>query len=343
MKVCMFKKIIFFTATLCVACSTDESIIEDYQGIEALVSIPDNFPDFVDDVNNPLTEEGVLLGEKLFFDKRLSGTNKVACATCHLPERSFSDGVALSTNGVSAKKLLRNSPALINLAWANNGLFWDGGSKNLESQAFAPLAHQDEMFQDLEELVQELNYDKNYTTLFYEAFNEPINQTNIVKAIAQYERTLIFSNSKYDKYIRNEGEVVFTHQELKGLNLATQHCFSCHVTPLFTDHQYHNNGIDDDFNDNSHDGMFQGRYRVSFDEKDIGAYRTPTLRNIDLTAPYMHDGRFTTLKEVVNHYSSNIKNSSSLANELLLTNSGFKFTNEEKEALISFLKTLTNQ
>nr|WP_315158293.1 cytochrome-c peroxidase [uncultured Flavobacterium sp.] len=164
--------IVIGLAFLSFSCSdTDDS----YQETLPLVTVPDNFPDFIDSKTNPLTEEGITLGKKLFFDKRLSGNNEVSCATCHQQNLSFSDGFALTKQGISGKILERNSPALINLAWANNGLFWDGGSTNLESQAFAPLAHQDEMHQNLTELIEELNVDANYPRLFNKAFGKEIN------------------------------------------------------------------------------------------------------------------------------------------------------------------------
>lgn len=325
------------------SCTQDDLEIED-QEIEPtplLVSIPDYFPPYVDSEINPITEEGVKLGEKLFFDKRLSGNNEVACATCHLPELAFSDGVALASHGISGKKLLRNAPALINLAWANNGLFWDGGSKNLESQVLAPLAHEDEMFQDLSLLIEELNQDEEYLDLFSLVFNDDINQTNIMWAIAQFERSLISSNSKYDAYLKGEKEL--TEKEYEGLALAENLCFSCHDTALLTDHNYHNNGIDEDFSDTSHEGIYQGRYRVTFDENDLGKFKTPTLRNVALTAPYMHDGRFETLEEVINHYSDGVKNSSTLDVQLKPNNTlGFSLSISEKENLLAFLKTLTD-
>jgi cytochrome c peroxidase len=316
---------------------------DQYQEVVPLVTVPDNFPAFIDSETNPLTEEGIALGKKLFFDKRLSGSNKVSCATCHQQNLAFSDGSALTTQGISGKALERNSPALINLAWANNGLFWDGGSTNLESQAFAPLAHEDEMHQNLEELILELNADANYPRLFNNAFGRAINQADIVKAIAQFERTLISANSRYDKYIRNESGGILNEEELKGLQLAEQFCFSCHSTPLLTDNLYHNNGIDTDFTDDTELMMKKGRFRITDNIQDLGKFRTPTLRNIEKTAPYMHDGRFSTLERVIEHYSNGILESATLDSNLHQKGKlGFSFSDTEKQQLIAFLKTLTD-
>lgn len=327
-------------AFLSFSCSDTDDI---YQEALPLVVIPDNFPDFIDSKTNPLSEDGIALGKKLFFDKRLSGNNQVSCATCHQQSLAFSDGFALSKQGISGNALERNSPAIINLAWANNGLFWDGGSTNLESQAFAPLAHQDEMSQNLTELIEELNADADYPRLFNNAFGKDINQADIVKAIAQFERTLISGNSKYDKYIRKESGGNLNEEELKGLELARKNCFSCHATPLLTDNLYHNNGIDADFSNTNHEGLFQGRYRVTNNSADLGKYKTPTLRNIEKTAPYMHDGRFKSLERVLEHYNSGVLASSTL-DPLLIQNGslGFKLSETEKEQLIAFLKTLTD-
>ncbi|WP_237732265.1 cytochrome-c peroxidase [Flavobacterium sp. UGB4466] len=316
---------------------------DSYQELQPLVTIPANFPEFIDSKTNPLSADGIALGKKLFFDKRLSGNNQISCATCHQQNLAFSDGFALTNNGISGKKLERNSPALMNLAWATNGLFWDGGSTNLESQAFAPLAHEDEMHQNLGELIEELNEDAHYPAMFQKAFGKAINQADIVKAIAQFERTMISGNSRYDKYVRGETGGHLDENELKGLQLAEQFCFSCHKTPLLTDNLYHNNGIDSNFTDDTELMIKKGRARVTNLADDLGKFKTPTLRNVEKTGPYMHDGRFATLDEVLNHYSEGVKDSPSL-DVILKQNGKFGITLSEtdKKQIIAFLKTLTD-
>ncbi|MDQ5928266.1 MAG: cytochrome c peroxidase, partial [Bacteroidota bacterium] len=211
------------------------------------------------------------------------------------------------------------------------------------SQAFAPLAHEDEMRQNLSELIEELNADSNYSSLFNKAFGKPINQAEIVKAIAQFERTLISANSKYDKYIRKESGGTLDSDELKGLELAEKMCFSCHTTPLLTDNLYHNNGIDNDFADNTDLMIKKGRFRITNNHQDIGKFKTPTLRNIQKTAPYMHDGRFATLEKVLDHYSNGVLASSTLDSNLKQNGTlGFSLSETEKKQLIAFLKTLTD-
>ena len=308
------------------------------------LEIPAHFPALVYMESNPLTEEGVLLGKKLFFDKGLSANGKVSCAGCHAPTLAFSDGVSIPRNGVSGKLLERHSPALFNMAWMGNGLFWDGGSKNLESQAFGPLTHADEMGMDMNELEHRLIADEAYAALFESAFADGVLAQNVGKALAQFERTLISANSKYDQSLNSSTGVVLSESELKGLTLVRKHCVSCHEGELFTDNKFHNNGIDDDFSDKSHEMVLLGRYRISHDENDIGAFKTPSLRNSMITAPYMHDGRFTTMDEVLDHYSTGVA-AVSTTSRLVFQNegkAGIPLSKDEKSAIKDFLNALTD-
>lgn len=305
-----------------------------------LIRIPSNFPQPGLNPDNPVTAEGVALGKLLFYDKRLSGNNQVSCATCHAPALSFSDGVSLTIAGVSGTPLLRHSPALINLAWATSGLFWDGGSANLESQAVSPLRAEDEMNQDLIALTGELEAVPDYVARFRDVFRDDIRPGYVMMALAQFQRTLVSADSRYDRFVRGETGGHLTDLELEGLALARKNCQTCHNTDLFTDFGYHNNGLDSDFPAEPHEGLYTGRFRISYDPKDMGAYKTPTLRNTTLTAPYMHDGRFASLQEVIDHYSEGIRLSESLSP--LVPAGGFRFTEQEKAALLAFLDTLTD-
>lgn len=301
--------------------------------------VPVHFPQPVLDTDNPMTEAGIALGRMLFYDVRLSGNNQVSCASCHRQSLAFSDGTPLTRAGVSGTPLLRHSPALINMAWATNGLFWDGGSTNLESQAFGPLTAHDEMAQNLEELMAELNAVPEYVNRFRMVFNDEIKSQYVAKALAQFQRTLISANSRYDQYKTQKGGTL-SSLELKGMSLVAQKCQGCHSGELFTDNGYHNNGIDAEFTDREHDGLYLGRYRVTYIPSDLGNYKTPTLRNSALTAPYMHDGRFATLEDVIDHYSDGIRYSNTL--DPLLPAGGMKLSGTEKEAIVAFLKTLTD-
>ncbi|MCF2443504.1 cytochrome-c peroxidase [Dyadobacter sp. CY345] len=336
------KKNLLYTVGLSLvltACGKEESV--DPEPLNFQFVVPDNFPQPVWDTENPMTRNGIELGRMLFYDVRLSGNNKISCASCHDQKLAFSDGKALSSNGVSGTVLHRHTPALINLAWANNGLFWDGGSTNLESQAFGPLTAADEMQQDLFELVDELNNVPEYVKQFDLVFEDKISSQNIVKALAQFQRTLVSSNSRYDKFRRNEPGGDLSPTELHGLELVRQKCQSCHAGELFTDNSFHNNGIDADFDNDQYEGLFQGRFRVSYNPADLGSFKTPTLRNVALTAPYMHDGRFTNLEDVIDHYSQKILVSPTLDKQI--PNNGFQFSVVEKEAIMAFLKTLTDE
>lgn len=306
-----------------------------------LIRVPANFPAPTLNPDNPMSREGVALGRLLFYDKRLSGNRQVSCATCHDPAKSFSDGIALTSAGVAGTPLLRHSPALINLAWANTGLFWDGGSTNLESQAIAPLLAEDEMHLDLIEMVNRLEADPDYVARFRSVFNDGVRPGYVMMALAQFQRTLVSADSRYDHYVRGEAGGHLSSQEQRGLELVSKNCQTCHSTDLFTDFQFHNNGLDAEFPEAPHDGVYTGRYRISYDRKDLGAYKTPTLRNLTLTAPYMHDGRFATLEQVIEHYSGNIRQSASLSDKIPAR--GFGFTSQEKEDILAFLKTLTDE
>ena len=293
--------------------------------------------DFPQPERNPMSKEGVMLGKRLFFDPKLSSNGKVSCASCHLPSKAFTDGVALGKNGVSGKALHRNSPPIFNLAWHTTGLFWDGGANDLESLNFGPLTHPDEIAADLEEILAYLIQDKTYPELFAQAFpKDPIQSATISRAISQYTRTLISQTSKYDDW--KKGKATLSSLELQGYNLYQNHCSSCHQEGLFTDLDYHNNGLDMTYPDPLVlEGLFLGRFRISYDSLDLGAYKTPSLRNITLTAPYMHDGRFGRLEEVFDHYQSGIQVNNSLAPQL---KEGINLSSDEKKALLAFLKTL---
>ena len=320
------------------ACSKKESVDPEPQIFQ--FAVPANFPQPVFDTENPFTKEGIELGRMLFYDVRLSGNNKISCASCHDQKLAFSDGKGLGDTGVSGTVLHRHAPALINLAWANNGLFWDGGATNLESQAFGPLTATDEMHQDLFELVGELNAGPEYVKQFDLVFKDQISSQNIVKALAQFQRTLVSANSRYDKFKRNEAGGNLSAMELQGLELVRRKCQGCHAGELFTDNSFHNNGIDADFSNNQYEGLFQGRFRISYNPADLGSFKTPTLRNVALTAPYMHDGRFAKLEDVIDHYSDKIKVSPTL--DKGIPTDGFQFSSDEKRAILAFLKTLTD-
>lgn len=325
-------------------CNKEEAI-PSVQSVHPIkLVIPSNFPQVSENINNPLTSEGVALGRLLFFETRLSGNNSISCSSCHRPELAFSDAVAQTNVGATGIPLPRNSPALINLAWAGNGLLWDGAAISLETQAPLPITDLHEMNQKIPELEAELKQVPDYVSRFRTVFNDEIKIELIANALAQFQRTLISGNSKYDQFIRKENGITLTQVEQDGLLLFKAKCSSCHAGELFTDHGFHNNGIDGSFSNQTLNGVFLGRNRITNDLSDLGKFKTPTLRNVNLTEPYMHDGRFITLEQVLDHYSTGVKSSPTL-DPLLIQNNGklgVNLSNEDKIAIIAFLKTLND-
>lgn len=311
--------------------------------VDLLLQIPSHFPTLPQVSFNPTDKKAIILGRKLFFDVNLSSNNRISCASCHMPQKAFTDGVALTNIGVSGASLHRNSMPLFNLAWNTTGLFWDGGATNLESLSIGPLTHPDEMAENILSLPLELSQDQEYVTLFAEAYpeeNGSITIQKILKALAQYMRVLISARSRYDLSILYPNVQVFNDLERKGLQIFDKKCNSCHDRSkhLFTDNQFHNNGLDNHFS-TAHEMVAMGRYRITFKQEDIGKFKTPSLRNLSYTAPYMHDGRFATLQEVLNHYKSGVKDYPTLAPQL----KSISLTDEEIQALIAFLKTLDDE
>ncbi|QHV96782.1 cytochrome-c peroxidase [Spirosoma endbachense] len=296
--------------------------------------------------NNPLTQEGVYLGRLLFYEPRLSKTNTISCGSCHQQNRAFTDGRALSI-GVSGKPTSRNSMSLANLLWVRQ-FFWDGRAASLEDQARIPLAHTDEMGMAPEEAAKALQQTTFYPALFRRVFgSDTITDARISKAIAQFERTLISANSRYDQY--QQGHYTLTEAEQNGLRLFSSapvskrsirggNCAHCHGGPKLYQELFHNNGLDQVAPD-------AGRQAITGLALDQGRFRVPTLRNIALTAPYMHDGRLATLEAVIDHYSDHIQSSPSLSRELMADSdktTGFHFTSKEKSDLLAFLHLLTD-
>ena len=300
--------------------------------------------------DNPLTEEGVLLGRRLFYEKKLSGDNTISCGSCHQQKLAFTDGKALST-GINGQSTTRSSMSLMNLAW-NKTFNWAGEANSLEAQARIPIENPLEMHQNLDEAVRELQNTGTYPGLFQKAFGTgTITSDLMLKALAQFTRSLVSSNSRYDQY--RAGQANLTVEELEGLQLFITHpdpsrnlrggnCGDCHGSEFFTLQQFHNNGLDQTFAD-------KGRAAVTGKATDDGKFKAPSLRNIAVTAPYMHDGRFKTLEEVLDHYNDHINNASPNLDPLIIEASNqvkgksLQLTPEEKTKIIQFLQTLTDE
>jgi cytochrome c peroxidase len=297
------------------------------------------FPDPLIPSSNPTTRSGVTLGRRLFHDPLLSGDSSQSCAQCHTPQHAFTEPGRRFSIGIHGDTGTLNAPTLTNIAWARS-LFWDGRAETLEEQALEPVPNPIEMSLPWPEAVARLRNHEFYPDLFDAAFgSKKIDSVRVVRALAQFQRTLISANSKWDRVQRGEEE--FTPTELQGeilFNNEKGDCFHCHAAPLFGDGGFRNNGLDERVSGT-------GRARVTGAPGDAGKWKTPTLRNIAATPPYMHDGRFATLEEVLDHYAEGIRVSSTVDDLMLLRlrrPPDSLLTPEDREDLIAFLRTLTD-
>lgn len=317
------------------------------------LEIPIFFPPMDIPADNPLTVEGVNLGRHLFWETALSLDHSISCGSCHAPDANFSDPEQYS-EGVTGLLGDRNASAIINLGWSTT-FSWDGASASLEDHIRVPVEHPKEMnisWEEVESRLQNDDFSVDYPQMFWDAFGEnTITQDLAVKAIAQFIRTMISSDSKFDKYRR--GEAVLNEQEAMGYQLFLREggdpevtpggefgadCFHCHGEAglQFSDYLFHNNGLDASFENDP------GRVNITGWALDSGLFKTPTLRNVALSAPFMHDGRFQTLEEVVDHYNSGGVPSSTIDTFMKYTSGGLQLAPVQKEALIAFLHTLTD-
>ena len=311
------------------------------------LKIPPNFPQMEIPADNALTTEGVELGKRLFYDPIFSRDSTMSCASCHLSVGGFTDNKALS-KGVAGLDGFRSSMSLENVGFFNKGLFWDGHAKTLEEQALLPIEDPRELHTNWDKVVEKLRKHKDYPNRFRKAFGiaskNDISKTLAAKAIAQFERTLISGNAKFDKIFRREDS--FTDDELDGYQLffnaagaPDAQCGHCHTTPFFNSNDYFNNGLDSV--NNLKDFKDLGRGIVTKKEFDNGKFRVPSLRNIELTAPYMHDGRFKTLEQVVDHYASGGHYADNI-DPFIPQIATIKLTAKQKKQILLFLKTLTD-
>jgi cytochrome c peroxidase len=280
---------------------------------------------------NPLTEEGFELGRKLFYDPILSRDNTISCSSCHLQATGFTHVDHDLSHGIDGKIGTRNSLALMNLAWSKD-LMWDGGVNHLEVQPLNPITSPLEMDETLENVVQKLQQTQDYPSLFERAFGtSKITGQFTLKALSQFVVMLQSSNSKYDQVVQKEAQ--FSEQEQKGYDLFKIHCASCHQEPLFTNNKFEYNGlsVDPSLND-------FGRMKMTGRKEDSLRFKVPTLRNIQFTFPYMHDGRYKTLTEVVKHYNT-LSHNNLLPKEL---SKPMNLSDNDRVDMVAFLKTLTD-
>lgn len=297
----------------------------------ALDSVPLGLEARIVPKDNPLTESRVALGRRLFFDPILSGDRTVSCATCHRPDQGFASGEA-RPRGVRGQLAERHAPSLFNRAYATS-MFWDGRSASLEDQALKPIENPVEMGSSVPEAVKRLSDDKDYRTQFAAAFPDGVTSANLAKALAGFERTLLRGDSKVDQFRMKGKHDALNPEERHGLWIyeSKGRCWSCHSGANFTDEGFHNTGVGwgetpPDF----------GRFLVTKKEGDRGRFKTPTLRGVSLTAPYMHDGSIKTLEEVMAYYSKGGNKNPHLDSKMEPLN----LSETEIRALVAFLKTL---
>jgi len=280
-----------------------------------------------------LSTQKIHLGRVLFYDPILSLDSTISCASCHSPYTAFTHVDHALSHGIQDKIGTRNAPALQNLAW-QPAFMWDGVIPHLDMQSIFPITHPDEMGETLEGVMKKLNHSPRYKRLFYAAYQDSIaTGARMLKSLSQFMLTLISANAKYDKFMRKEIE--FTEQENRGYLLYKQNCSSCHTEPLFSNYAYENNGltIDTLLND-------KGRFKVTQNPLDAYKFKVPSLRNIEFSYPYMHDGRFKTIPQVLIHYTTGIQESPTLSNKL---NKVIVLSSKDKVDLTAFLLTLTDR
>jgi cytochrome c peroxidase len=342
--------ILLFFSGILFSCSKDpETALPGQTATPVNLEYPSYFGTPLIPSSNPTTKEGIRLGRMLFYEKKLSGNNSMSCGSCHKQKFAFADSSAFS-KGIDGINSQRSTMALSNLAWQQS-FFWDGRAINLEQQVPFPIQNPIEMHQDIGLAVSELQSTSIYPPLFKAAFGtETINTQTISNAIAQFERTLISSNSRYDQF-RSGNPSALTAQEKNGLILFSTHpipsinkrggnCSDCHAGDLQQNYSFENNGIDSIYTD-------LGRAAITGSNFDSAKFKVPSLRNIDLTAPYMHDGRFNTLEEVLLHYNEHVNAKAKLISPVLTaSNTGgginLDLTAQEVADIIAFLHTLTD-
>lgn len=299
--------------------------------------VPSNFPAPVYDLEkNTITRKGVELGRQLFYDGLLSADGSTSCGSCHQQVSAFIQQGHDLSHGVESRVGRRNALPLANLIFSRS-FFWDGGVFDMDLTPLNAIENKVEMDEKLENVLEKLNASAVYKTRFKETYGtDSISTKLFLKSMSQFLATMISANSRYDKYVRKEGGQL-NEDELEGLKIFKDKCSSCHATDLFTDGSFRNNGSTDDFR------FDKGRQEITLNDDDIGKFKVPSLRNVEFTAPYMHNGAIETLEGVLEHYDSGMKRSTTLDPVFLKRSKpGLSVDADEKKKLIAFLKTLTD-
>ncbi len=333
-KTTWFLGVLFFAAGFIFSCTKSPDLDEQEAGNTVItLAVPKGFPYPDIPVDNLPTQNRIDLGRKLFFDPILSRDSTISCSSCHHSDLYFTDGLPLSL-GIDSNHAFRNAPSLINVAYQPY-MFWDGGVPTIEQQVLAPISNPLEMDFDVNAVIERLKQHAEYVTLFKKAYNQEPTVFALTRAIANYERTLFSGRSAYDEFQYYGNASALSASSLNGKNIffgEKGECFHCHNEYNFTDNSFKNNGLYLQYADS-------GRARITLLPSDVGKFKVPSLRNIAMTAPYMHDGSIATLSDVIEHYNSGGKphpNKSGLIKPLNLTE-------QEKEDLLNFLLSLTDQ
>jgi len=296
--------------------------------------IPSHFPEIAQKnmQNRKFTKEGFLLGKRLFFDPILSVDSTVSCGSCHQQAGAFSHIDHDLSHGVMDRLGKRNAPAIQNLLW-NNTFFWDGGVQHIDLISLAPIENDVEMDETIQNVVLKLNRNPYYKQAFKNIYQiDEIKTMDIMAAITEFQAMLVSAKSPYDQFLK--GTYSFTTAELEGKKLFEEKCITCHSGVLQSDFMFRNNGFQLD------NHLDKGRYEITLNPDDEGKFKTPSLRNVAITPPYMHNGSIATLEAVLEHYNSGIKQNPSLDPKL---KNGIPLTKNEQKAIIAFLNTLTDQ
>ena len=327
--------LLFITGSFFVIGSGQHDAAEPINPTWLELKIPPGWPKPPADIfaKNRLSEQGFQLGRKLFYDGRLSKDGNFPCASCHQQFAAFANYEHDFSHGFNNTFTKRNAPALFNLAWMTE-LHWDGSINHIEVQPLAPLTAPNEMAENIDSVLRKLRKDTAYPKLFKAAFGTAeINSQRMLKALAQFAGSIISSNSKYDKV--KKGEATFTPNEENGYSLFKNKCAGCHKEPLFTDNSFRNNGLPLNIYTND-----IGRMKITGEKSDSLKFKVPSLRNIVLTSPYMHDGRFTSLGQAIDHYITGIQTDQPNLDTLLKKR--IPMNNRDKNNLIYFLYTLSD-
>lgn len=331
---------IVLLSILFISCENDTYELIPKKDKEIIRVQPEGFPEkaYVGQ-QNPLTENGVALGKKLFEEGRLSADNLVSCSFCHMQEYAFTHHGHDLSHGVYDQVGMRNTPALQNLVWIKE-YFYDGASNNLEMASLVPIHNELEMAETMPSIVKKLENDIAYQQMFLDAFGSTqVTSTGILKALAQYMSVLVSAESKYDLWKKEPIKYPLSSDEVQGYQLFQQKCSSCHSGALFTNQSFINNGLPPNPRIND-----LGRETVSGDPNDRYKFKVPSLRNVAYTAPYMHDGRFRTLESVLRFYNEGMVYSETIDEQLVNDGRiGIPMTAEEQRLIIAFLKTLSDK